>query len=414
MSLQELKDKIKHLEEENSQLKRPLSLEEYSRYGRQMIVPQFGIKGQLQLKHAKVLVIGAGGLGCPALLYLTSSGVGKVGIVDNDTVDKSNLHRQVLHTTSRVGKLKCDSAKEYLSDLNPNVQVETFPCRLSNENVFSIFEKDRWDLVLDCTDTPLTRYLINDAAVLCNLPIVSGSGLQAEGQLSVLNFRNMGPCYRCFYPRPPPPNAVTSCSDGGVLPPAIGAMGTFMVMEAIKVLTGFYTLENFSPFLSVYSGYPSQTLRKFKMRAKRIDCAVCGESPSITRQDVENGTINYSQFCGSLSYDVVEESDRVSVEELADAINSLENCTLLDVRPRGHFEICSLPNFVNIPWDTLKRCDVLPKEIVGPTYVTCRYGNDSRLAVKLLKEKFGLTRAKDVKGGLSRWSDVVDRDFPKY
>ncbi|KAG7691575.1 hypothetical protein KL930_005205 [Ogataea haglerorum] len=211
-----------------------LSLNEYLRYGRQLIVPEFGLQGQISLKESRVLVVGAGGLGCPALQYLVGAGFGTVGIVDHDTVDMSNLHRQTLHTTETVGMLKCESAKLQLAKLNPLVQINTHPVALSQDNSFGIFEQ--YDIVLDCTDTPATRYLINDTAVLLGLTIISGSGLKTEGQLSILNFNNTGPCYRCFYPTPPPPSSVTACSDGGVLGPIIGIMGVMMALEAIKVV----------------------------------------------------------------------------------------------------------------------------------------------------------------------------------
>lgn len=198
----------------SSQTELPMSLEEFRRYGRQMIVEDTrGVEGQIKLRNAKVLVIGAGGLGCPCLPYLVGAGVGQVGIVDNDVIDTSNLHRQVLHDSTKVGMLKCESAKDVLRKLNPHVQIKTYPVRLNYSNAFSIFQG--YDIVLDCTDTPLTRYLVSDVAVCLGMTVVSASGLGSEGQLSILNFASVGPCYRCFYPVPPPPNAVSSCQEGG-------------------------------------------------------------------------------------------------------------------------------------------------------------------------------------------------------
>ncbi|KAG7877054.1 hypothetical protein KL937_004985 [Ogataea polymorpha] len=252
-----------------------LSLNEYLRYGRQLIVPEFGLQGQILLKKCRVLVVGAGGLGCPALQYLVGAGFGTVGIVDHDTVDVSNLHRQILHTSESVGMFKCESAKLQLAKLNPLVQINTHPVALSPDNSFGIFEQ--YDMILDCTDTPATRYLINDTAVLLGLTVISGSGLKTEGQLSILNFNNTGPCYRCFYPTPPPPSSVTACSDGGIIGPVIGIMGVMMALEAIKVATGYYLREDveFQPFLSLYSGYgPLQSLRTFKMRRRSPKCPV--------------------------------------------------------------------------------------------------------------------------------------------
>ncbi|KAF8004143.1 hypothetical protein HF325_001591 [Metschnikowia pulcherrima] len=202
----------------------PMSLEEYRRYGRQMIVPGFGsLQSQLKLRNAKVLVIGAGGLGCPALLYLCGAGIGKIGILDNDVVDESNLHRQVLHTTTSVGKLKCDSAKEYLLRLNPHVDLATHPIRLLNENAFDIISM--YDLVVDCTDTPATRYLINDVCVILGKTIVSGSGVKTDGQITILNYKNTGPCYRCFHPKPPTAVLSSHVLGGGRVGPCYWPYG---------------------------------------------------------------------------------------------------------------------------------------------------------------------------------------------
>ncbi|ODQ81583.1 hypothetical protein BABINDRAFT_159855 [Babjeviella inositovora NRRL Y-12698] len=419
-------EQIKALKRENEQLKQQLNarvakdetqvdafftLEEYLRYGRQMTVRELGISGQRKLKTARVLVIGAGGLGCPALLYLAGAGVGKLGIVDNDVVDTSNLHRQVLHSTERVGQLKCESAKTYLQKLNPFVEIETYPVRLLNSNSFAIFRN--YEVILDCTDTPITRYLISDTATLCGLPVVSGSGLRTEGQLSILNFNNTGPCYRCFYPRPPPPNAVTSCSDGGVLGPAIGLVGVMMALETLKLVSGAYTQDNFKPFLTVYAGYPTQSLRTFNMRGRKADCKACSLQASITEKMITSGEINYTEFCGRVNYNVLQPEERVSVEELAEALKS--EVTLLDVRAPEQFEICSLPKATHISLDALEKMSV--EELVQlkePIYVVCRFGNDSQLATRLLKERAGLKRVWDVKGGVSRWADVVDLKFPKY
>lgn len=396
-----------------------LSLEEYQRYGRQMIVPQFGsLKSQLKLKKSKVLVIGAGGLGCPSLLYLSAAGVGKLGIIDNDVVDISNLHRQVLHTTESVGTLKCESAKKYIGKLNPNVDVQTYPYRLSNSNVFEIISQ--YDLVLDCTDTPSTRYLINDGAVLCGKTIISGSGLKSDGQLSILNFQGMGPCYRCFYPQPPSPESITTCSDGGVIGPCIGLIGVTMALEAIKVLTGFYTKENFKPFLSMYSGYPQQQIRVFKMRNKQKHCSVCGESPSITKEQIENFEINYSEFCGKVNLVPLDPSHRVDVLQFKEVKD--KNDLLIDVRPKEQFEIVKLSNSINISWeDKFKKLDNIDSYLPDGfnkesdnAYVICRLGNDSQAATQRMINEFNFKNVKDVIGGLNAWSDKVDPKFPKY
>lgn len=444
LSKEELIERIKSLEQENEQLKlnqrseelshkttndakykkidEHFTLDEYKRYGRQMIVPQFGsLKSQVKLKESRVLVIGAGGLGCPALLYLSAAGVGEIGIVDDDLVDISNLHRQVLHTTESVGIYKCESAKRYLNKLNPHVRVNTYPTRLSNDNAFNIIEK--YDLVLDCTDTPNTRYLINDVSVLCGKTIVSGSGLKTDGQLSILNFHGIGPCYRCFYPKPPSPGSITSCADGGVIGPAIGLVGITMALEAIKLITGFYTNENFKPFLSMYSGYPQQQIRVFKMRNKQKTCAVCGEEPTVLKSTIVDNQIDYAEFCGKVNPNVLSPEKRVSVKDYYNYINSNknENSILIDVRPKEQYEITKLPNSINIEWDPIlmKADDIdsyLPTHFAKDkdTFVICRYGNDSQMAAKKLLESFGFSNVKDIRGGINKWSEDIDNSIPQY
>lgn len=391
-------------------------LEEYRRYGRQMIVPGFSsLEGQLRLKKLKILVVGAGGLGCPALLYLCGAGIGSIGIVDNDTVDVSNLHRQVLHTTEKVGMLKCESAKLYLNKLNPNVEVIPHPTRLTNENAFQIVSQ--YDLVVDCTDTPATRYLINDVSVICRIPIVSGSGVKADGQITVLNFANSGPCYRCFYPKPPKPESVSTCGDAGVLGPAIGLTGVALAVETIKVITGYYG-DTFKPFLAMYSAFPQQNMRLFKMRGRQANCVSCG-TKEITRDAIESGRIDYAAFCGTLSSNGLPESSRISAKELK--LKLPQNPVVIDVRPKEQFNMVSLPGLVNIPWeynlankDNID--DYLPPNIdknTSEVLVICRYGNDSQLATRKLMD-MGFQDVKDVKGGINKWSTDVDPNFPVY
>lgn len=398
-----------------------LSLDEYRRYGRQMIVPEFGsLDSQIKLKSSSVLVIGAGGLGCPALLYIAASGVGNIGIVDSDEVDVSNLHRQVLHTTESVGIPKVESAKRYINKLNPHVKVETYVTMITNDNAFDIVSK--YDLILDCTDNPATRYLINDVCVLSNKPIISGSGLKTEGQLSILNYGDKGPCYRCFYPQPPSPNSVTSCKDGGVLGPCIGLIGVTMAVETIKILTNYYEDgKGFSPFLSMYSSYPQQQIRVFKMRSKQKTCSVCGDSPVITREMIVSNQIDYVEFCGKLDSNVLQENERISVKEYNTIHNGKAcNSILIDVRPKEQFSIVSLPNSVHIPWDPIiNKADNIDEYLPPNTskedqiFVICRYGNDSQLATRKLL-KLGYKNVKDVKGGLNKWSEVIDSKFPVY
>lgn len=447
LTVEQLKQKVEALELENAQLKSelnqggiirvsstttntlgtdqtPLStttltLEEYKRYGRQMIVPQFNSQtGQLALKNSKILVIGAGGLGCPALMYLAGAGVGTIGIVDDDIVDASNLHRQVLHTSERVGWFKAESAKWYLERLNPNIKINTNCFRLSYDNAFEIFEQ--YDLILDCTDSPHSRYLINDVAVLTGKAIVSGSGVKTEGQLSILNFKGKGPCYRCFYPSPPPPNSVTSCTDGGVIGPVIGLMGVMMAVETIKVLTDWYTEETFKPFLGMYSGYDglSQGWKCFKMRGKKKGCVACDAEceTRITREMIERGEINYKVWCGVVNYNVLKDHERITALDYAQVLKQEADHVLLDVRPKEHFSVVHLPHSVNVPLDKLRRIqekDQLPFDSTKDIFTICRFGNDSQHATKYLNDTFGLD-SKDIRGGLFKWSTDVQPEFPTY
>lgn len=381
-----------------------------------MIVPQFGsLPSQIKLKDSKILIVGAGGLGCPALLYLSAAGIGTIGIIDDDIVDISNLHRQVLHTSDMTGVHKCESARRYIAKLNPHVKVETYPFRLDNDNAFEIVGK--YDLVLDCTDHPAIRYLINDVSVILGKTIISGSGLKSDGQLSILNFQNQGPCYRCFYPQPPSPDSVTSCSDGGVIGPAIGIVGVMMAMETIKVLTGFYTAENFNPFLSIYSGYPQQQIRVFKMRKRQAGCVVCGNTPSVTRDLIQSNVINYDVFCGKAVQKPIAPEYRILPKEYQSKVN--REHVLIDVRPKEQFAITSLPNAINIEWDPIFRKADHIEELIphvskdDPIYVVCRFGNDSQLAAQKLLDQ-GYTNVKDIIGGINRWSEEVDNKIPKY
>ncbi|CDO95063.1 unnamed protein product [Kluyveromyces dobzhanskii CBS 2104] len=434
-----LLEEIERLRTENSKLrdeldaercssnmdKLPMSLDEFKRYGRQMIVDETeGLKGQLKLKNSSVLVVGAGGLGCPSLPYLAGAGIGKIGIVDNDIVDTSNLHRQVLHDSTKVGMFKCESAKQVLNKLNPHVSVTTYPVRLSNANAFDIFED--YDVILDCTDTPMARYLISDVAVNLGKPVVSASALRTEGQLSIFNFANSGPCYRCFYPTPPAPTSVSSCQEGGVLGPCVGLVGVAMVVETLKLLLGVYTIENFKPFLLQYSGFPDQTLRKFKMRGRREDCPASGSNKTVTRKAIESGEIDYHSFCGSRNYNVLKEDDRITVKKFEEEYRNSSNNKpyfLLDVRPSLHYSISHLPDTHNITVNELRDLQPELEELQtkiphiskdSEVLVICRYGNDSQLATQLLKDKFKLKDVRDIKGGFFKYIDEINPSLPKY
>lgn len=382
-----------------------LSPQEFRRYGRQMQVPEFNaLEGQLGMKNAAVLVIGAGGLGSSAILYLAAAGVGKLGIMDFDTVETSNLHRQVIHDTSTVGMLKCESAKRRVVAINPHVAVETHPNAVDPHSGDIL---KSYHLVLDCTDNPATRYIISDLCVIHGKPLVSASALKAEGQLSILNFPpNVGPCYRCFYPTPPPAGSVSSCSDAGVIGSCVGLLGVMMATESTKILTGYYNESNFSPSLTMYVGYgPQQTLRNFKMRSKQPSCLCSGKLSS----DLV-ASMDYTQWCGKTNPNVLSDSDRLDTLDFVDRMSSAD--IVLDVRPPEQYNIAHLPNTTNVPWGKLKKMDKHQIALhVGTdtanVLVLCRFGNASQLATNHLK-KSGYSNVKDLRGGLNAYS----RHFP--
>ncbi|KAE8345454.1 hypothetical protein BDV24DRAFT_107986 [Aspergillus arachidicola] len=440
----------------NEKRRWPLLDEEYRRYGRQMIVPQVGLQGQLKLRSAKVLIVGAGGLGCPAAQYLAGAGVGTLGLVDGDTVESSNLHRQVLHRTKNVGKFKVDSAIESLRDLNPHPTYIAHRAHLAPQDAADIFKN--YDLILDCTDNPATRYLISDTAVLLGKPLVSASALRTEGQLMVLNNpprpagdKTGGPCYRCVFPRPPPANSIMSCADGGILGPVVGTMGVLQALEAIKVITAADE-EVKPPSLHIFSAYSSPLFRTIKLRSRRPNCAVCSAEASVTLETVKSGSTDYVFFCGSVSPEkLLLPEERISPREyrtkypLADSTEAIgtvtKEPTIIDVREKVQFDICSLENSINIPISsilssTMKTAqndeakngsnplppwlpaDLASSDSIDPIYVVCRLGNDSQIAVKRLKE-LGLDRGgervvADIRGGLRAWREQVDPEWPEY
>ncbi|KAG2173308.1 hypothetical protein INT43_004682 [Umbelopsis isabellina] len=437
MSLQEenerLKRRIEELERQNNifeQSRSPevvwplpaveqLSNAEIKRFGRQLILPDVGITGQKKLRNTSMLVVGAGGLGSPICLYLGGAGVGRIGIVDHDEVDISNLHRQVIHTENGVGVNKAHSAAESIRSINSHCEVIAYDKVLDSSNAMDIIPN--YDIVLDATDNVATRYLLNDACVLAGKPLVSGSALRMEGQLTTYNY-NGGPCYRCLYPTPPPPETVTNCADGGVLGAIPGVIGCLQALQAIKICIGLADtsfLARDPPTLLIFSGASSTLFRTIKLRKRKEDCAVCGENPSITE------LIDYVQFCGRGATDkdeplkVLEEQDRIMVEAYQQCLTDKTPHMLLDVREPVQYEICQLPGSYHIPLKQLKkRIDDVKQELESrnlagsDVYVICRLGNDSQLAVRILEEN-GIS-AKDIVGGLYEWANRVDKEFPMY
>ena len=376
-----------------------LSPEEIRRYSRHLILPEVGLAGQQRLKAASVLLVGAGGLGSPLALYLAAAGIGRLGLVDFDVVDASNLHRQVLHGTRDVGRSKLASARDRLHDVNPHVHLECHETRLTSENALALVGD--YDVVADGTDNFPTRYLVNDASVLTGTPNVYGSIFRFEGQVSVFGVRE-GPCYRCLYPEPPPPGLVPSCAEGGVLGILPGIVGTLQATEVIKLLCGIG--DPLVGRLLLFDAL-AMTFRTMKVR-KNPDCPLCGDAPSLT------GLIDYEQLCGipqAAEVDVPE----ITVVELKARLDRGEKPFLLDVRKPHEYDIANLGAPL-IPVDELAaRLDELAAYRDREIIVHCRPGVRSARAVRLLRAE-GFAHAVNLKGGILAWSAEVDPAIPQY
>jgi adenylyltransferase/sulfurtransferase len=381
-----------------------LSSEEIRRYSRHLTLPEFGMEGQKKLKASSVFLVGAGGLGSPLALYLAAAGVGRIGIVDFDVVDETNLQRQVIHGTKDVGRKKLDSARDRIKDINPLVEVETFDVALSSENALDIL-KD-YDVVADGTDNFPTRYLVNDACVLLGIPNVYASIFRFEGQVSVFGMED-GPCYRCVYEQPPPPGLVPSCADGGVLGVLPGLVGTLQATEVIKVLTGIG-----EPLIGrlLMIDALDMKFRTLKIR-KNPDCPVCGDHPTQTE------LIDYQEFCGipqaSNGQEEVSSNLDISVHEYKEMRERGEEPFVLDVRKPYEAEICTLGGTL-IPVDELEdRLDELDEHRNEDIVVYCRSGARSGRAVEMMRS-YGFSKAVNLAGGVLAWSDEIDPSMPKY
>lgn len=408
--------------------KSSLTNEDILRYSRQLILPELGVKGQLCLANSSVLVVGCGGLGCPLAQYLAASGIGRLGLVDHDVVELSNLHRQVLHSENKQGISKSVSAASALKLLNSSVEYIPYQITLNSQTALELVKQ--YDIIADCSDNVPTRYLINDACVLMGKPLVSASALRLEGQLTVYNY-NGGPCYRCIFPKPPPAETVTNCADGGVLGVVPGILGLMQALEILKMLSGMGS--SFSQALMMFDAVDGR-FRNIKLRPKKSDCAVCGENPSVqVLQD-------YEAFCGSSASDkcrslcLLSPHERISPQEYKKIMEDQVAHLLLDVRPQTEVDICHLPHSVHIPLrkleeknnqyvHLLRQAMKQQKELANgvelfPVYVICKLGNDSQKAVKILEEFSGneldFLIAKDIIGGLMAWSNKVDATFPQY
>jgi sulfur-carrier protein adenylyltransferase/sulfurtransferase len=378
-----------------------LSNEEIARYSRHLIMPEVALDGQKKLKSARVLTIGAGGLGSPLALYLAAAGVGTLGIVDFDVVDESNLQRQIIHGTSDVGRPKMESARDRIMDINPNVHVEAYEEALSSENALEIF-KD-FDIVVDGTDNFPTRYLVNDACVLLKKPNVYGSIFRFEGQASVF-YAEEGPCYRCLYPEPPPPGLVPSCAEGGVLGILPGAIGTIQATETVKLILGIG-----EPLIGRLLLYDALDMRFREMKLhKDPSCPVCGENPTVTE------LIDYQEFCGipqANAQAAADEVPEISVQELKKKLDNGGEVSVLDVREPHEYEVANIGARL-IPLGELpERLIELDKDETFAIH--CKTGGRSASAVKLLQEA-GFENVYNVKGGITAWSEEIDPSLPKY
>ncbi len=378
-----------------------LSQEEFRRYGRHLIMPEVGLEGQQKLKASSVLLIGAGGLGSPLGLYLAAAGVGRIGIVDFDVVDFSNLQRQILHSTNDVGRPKLESAKERINGVNPHVHVETYHTQLTSENALDIIRK--YDVVVDGTDNFPTRYLVNDACVLLKKPNVYGSIFRFEGQASVF-YAEEGPCYRCLYAEPPPPGLVPSCAEGGVLGVVPGIIGTIQATETIKLLVGIGT-----PLIGRLLLLDALTMqfRELKLR-KNPACPICGTHPTIDH------LIDYEAFCGITPPPTNGESQRefeITVDELKAKLDRGDDVFVVDVREPHEYRIVNMNGYL-IPLNDLpKRVNELDsaKEMV----VHCHHGTRSARAVDLLRQ-VGFKKVKNLVGGIDQWAVRVDPTLTRY
>ncbi|HEY9349093.1 MAG TPA: adenylyltransferase/sulfurtransferase MoeZ [Acidothermales bacterium] len=380
-----------------------LTVDEVRRYSRHLIIPDVAMTGQKRLKNAKVLCVGAGGLGSPALMYLAAAGVGTLGIVEFDVVDESNLQRQIIHGQSDIGRSKAESARDTVREINPHVEVVLHEERLDSDNAMQIFAG--YDLIVDGTDNFATRYLVNDACVLLGKPYVWGSIYRFDGQASVF-WAEHGPCYRCLYPEPPPPGMVPSCAEGGVLGVLCASIGSIQVNEAIKLLTGIG--DSLVGRLMVYDAL-EMSYRSIKVR-KDPECAICGKNPTVTE------LIDYEAFCGTISEEAAEAArgSTITAAQLAEMVERGDNLYLVDVREPVEREIVAIPDSVLIPKDRIlsgAALAELPQD--SPIVLYCKTGVRSAEALAALKNA-GFADARHVAGGVVSWVNSVDPSLPVY
>jgi adenylyltransferase/sulfurtransferase len=379
-----------------------LSNEEIARYSRHLIMPEVGLQGQKRLKAASVLMIGTGGLGAPLGMYLAAAGVGRLGIVDFDVVEFSNLQRQIIHGTKDIGRPKIESARDRLSDINPHIEIETHEARLTSDNALRLFQ--HYDVIVDGTDNFPTRYLVNDACVLSGKPNVYGSIFRFEGQASVF-WATRGACYRCLYPEPPPPGLVPSCAEGGVLGVLPGIVGAIQANETIKIILGAEGL--LVNRLLLFDAW-AMKFRELKLR-KDSQCPICGDSPTIKE------LIDYEAFCGLSPNQQVEppQLEEITASELKRRLDRGDDIQIIDVREPHEYEIARLPDTKLIPLSTIvnRMGEIDPAR---ETVLHCKGGVRSAKAIEALKRVAFPGRLINLKGGITAWSDEVDASVPKY
>ncbi len=374
-----------------------LNKDEILRYSRHLIMPEVGMEGQLKLKQAKVLLVGTGGLGAPLGMYLAAAGIGRIGLVDFDVVDFTNLQRQVIHGTKDVGRKKLDSAADTMLDINPHIRIDKFEVALTSENALDIL-KD-YDLVIDGTDNFPTRYLVNDACVLLGKPNVYGSIFRFEGQATVFAYQG-GPCYRCLYPEPPPPGLVPSCAEGGVLGILPGTVGLIQATEAVKLILGIG-----EPLVGRLLLYDALAMRFRELKLRRNpECPVCGDHPTVTK------LIDYQQFCGVPK--PVSTSGDMDVTEVKAKLDRGDRFTFIDVREPHEYRICKIAGTRLIPLGDLPR-RVNELDPADEIVVHCKSGVRSGKAVDFLKSA-GFANSRNMAGGILAWSDKIDPTVPKY
>ena len=391
-----------------------------------MLVPGIGLAGQFAFQSSTVLIIGCGGLGCPVALYLAAAGVGKLRVCDADTVESSNLPRQILHKESSLGLNKAKSIAQSCAEINSSVKVEIIESLVTVDNILHLMEEV--DVIVDATDNVVTRYLINDAAAIKKIPLVSGAALGWDGQVSVFTFNKTSPCYRCLYPQPPPASAVTNCDLAGVIGPVTGLIGSLQALQVLRILAQLHPA--FTDSLLNFSGTETDKLfRQLKLRPRNPNCIACGDEGIDGIYNSETGKLklDYIQFCGGQAQDdknpdlnLLTADDRITCEEfkdLLDAHKSNSSLLIIDVRPANQFEFCSIAGSLAIPIDTLSsQKDSILQLAQNSSEIVfiCRRGNDSQLAVQQFKHLLLGKRVRDLIGGLRAWAKLIDTEMPIY